>query len=140
MGRRYLLLVTAMGEGVTGLALATTPKLVLELLLGVSKSSPEAIVIARVTGGALLALAVVCWFARNERGSASGRGVLVGVLLYDCVAAAMLVSAMVVDGLVGVALWPAVAAHVALAGWCVGSLVARLPPSVPIERAETESE
>jgi hypothetical protein len=44
---------------------------------------------------------------------------LIGVLVYDGAAAALLGYAGLFSDLVGIALWPAVALHTALAVWCV---------------------
>ena len=114
-----MLLVTALGEGGTGLALVAVPSWVVALLLGIGSPAPEALVVSRVTGGALVALAVACWAVRNELAGPCQNGVLAAVLAYDGVAAAALTLAGAADGLVGIVLWPAVAAHAALGGWCV---------------------
>jgi hypothetical protein len=49
--------------------------------------------------------------------------VLIGVLIYDIIVAILLAYAALVLKLVGVALWPAVVLHSALAVWAVASLV-----------------
>jgi len=122
MGRNLLLVITAVGEAGTGLALMFAPSLVISLLLGVTSAAPEALVIGRVTGGALLAIGVACWTARND-GSPTQRGVLSAVLIYDVTAAAVLTYAGGVSATVGVVLWPAVGVHVVLAGWALLSVV-----------------
>src|SRR5262249_37501075 len=119
MHRHYLLIATAVGEGATGLVLLFLPGVVLALLLGESLAAPEALVLGRITGAALLALGVACWLARNDHGRPAQLGLLTGVLLYDLAAAALLAYAGLVLSMAGVALWPAVALHAALAVWCV---------------------
>ena len=115
MGRTYLLWVTAVTEGGTGLVLLAVPSLVLLLLLGVTEPAPEALVVARVLGGALAAVAVACWAVRYHAPPL----MLIAILVYDVAAAVVLGVAGADGGMVGIALWPAVAAHVGLAGWCI---------------------
>jgi hypothetical protein len=115
--RKSLLVVTALSEVGTGLALLAAPAVVLLLLLGVESAAPEALVVGRVAGGALVAIGVACWVARNDRGPAQ-RGVVMGVLIYDVTAAAVLAYSGSSLGMAGVALWPVVALHAALAVWC----------------------
>jgi hypothetical protein len=124
--RKYLLVVTALGEGGTGLALLSAPAVVFRLLLGVESAAPQALVIGRVAGGALLAIGVACWLARND-GRSAQFGLLTGVLVYDVAAAVLLSAAGSSLGMTGVALWPAVVLHGALALWCVYCL--RIEPA-----------
>jgi hypothetical protein len=116
--RKYLLIVTALGEGATGVALLAAPAVVFVLLLGVESAAPESLVVSRVAGGSLGAIGVACWLARNDRGRAQ-LGVLTSVLVYDVVATAVLAHAGLSLGMAGVALWPAVALHTALAAWSI---------------------
>lgn len=118
MRRKYLLIVTAVGEGGTGLALLAAPAVVCLLLLGVESPAPEALVVGRVAGGALLAIGVACWLARND-GRSGQLGLLAGVLVYDVAAAVLLAAAGSSLGMAGVGLWPAVVLHGTLALWCV---------------------
>jgi hypothetical protein len=99
--------------------LLVLPSVPLALLLGVDQASPEAAVVARVAGAALLALGVACWLGRTDTGSSSQLGLLTGVLTYDVIAVGVLVYTGLLLGLVGIALWPAVVLHTALAVWCV---------------------
>ncbi|HKB06355.1 MAG TPA: hypothetical protein VKD90_29440 [Gemmataceae bacterium] len=122
MGRRYLLTITALGEGATGLALLTVPSFVLALLLGVTSVAAETLVVARVAGGALVAIGLICWIARGDDARPARRGMLAAILIYDVVAAAALAWAGADLAMSGVALWPAAAAHVLLAVWCVAAL------------------
>jgi hypothetical protein len=120
--RTYLLLVTALGEGAIGVALLVLPSVPLRLLLGVDGASPEAFFCARIAGAALLALGVVCWLGRNDPDRPAQQGLLLGVLIYDLAAAAILASTGWFSSLVGIALWPAAVLHVGLAAWCVRSM------------------
>jgi hypothetical protein len=124
MHRTYLLVVTAVVEGGTGLVLLVLPSVPLALLLGVGPASPETGVVARLAGAALLALGVICWFARNERHGSAPHGLVTGVLVYDVTAAALLTYAGVALNMAGPLLWPAAVVHAALAVWCVRCLSA----------------
>src|SRR5262249_36575021 len=77
------------------------------------------LLIARVAGAALLAIGVACWLARGDERSPAQLGLLAGVLIYDVAAAVLLAYAGLVLSMVGIALWPAVVLHTALAVWCV---------------------
>jgi hypothetical protein len=92
------------------------------LLLGVDQASPETFICARVAGAALLAIGVACWLGRSDKQSSAHLGLLTGVLIYDVAAAVILAYTGLFLRLVGVALWPAVVLHTALAVWCVACL------------------
>jgi hypothetical protein len=95
------------------------PAIAIALLLDRTEPVPEALMIGRVTGAALLSIGVSCWLAQNDTRSPSQLGLLVGVLFYDLAAAALMGYAGVALNMVGVALWPAVVLHAVLAAWCV---------------------
>ena len=120
MKREYLLIVTALSEGGTGLMLLYLPSVVLALLLGTGPMAPDTMIAARIAGAALLAIGVACWLARKDGGAPAQLGVLTGVLLYNVAAAALLAYAGLALSMVGIALWPAVGVHAALAVWCIG--------------------
>jgi hypothetical protein len=116
------LLVTALSEGATGIALLATPASVLVLLLGVSQSAAETLISARLAGAALVALGLACWLARNDRPTLSQAGLMWGMLFYDVAAALLLALAGARWALAGVGLWPAVGLHCGLAVWCLTCL------------------
>jgi hypothetical protein len=120
---KALLTVTAFGEAGTGLLLLAMPAVVLRILLSAETTAQQSLVVARVLGAALLALGASCWLARGDRGSSSYRGLLAGMLVYAVAAAAILAYAGAFQGMIGIALWPAVAVHLALAAWTIGSLL-----------------
>jgi hypothetical protein len=122
MRRTYLLIATAFGEGGIGLLLLVWPPAPLALLLGVDQASPEVGVLARIAGTALLALGVACWLGRNDLGSSAQKGLLLGILTYDLAATGILAYAGWFLGLAGIALWPAVGLHFALAVCCVACI------------------
>lgn len=97
------LLVAAIGEIVTGLALVAIPALVGELLLGEALVGVAAAV-ARVAGMALIGLGIACWRGRP----------LEGMLLYSALVTLYLAYLGLAHGLTGVLLWPAVVLHAVL--------------------------
>jgi len=119
---KSLLTVTAAVETATGLALLGLPLVVVSLLLGGSLDTPAALVVARMTGAALLSLGVACWLARADEKSRGAVGLVTAMTLYNLAAVAILAYAGLGAGLSGVGLWPAVLLHVALAAWCIASL------------------
>jgi hypothetical protein len=116
-----LLVITAVFEAGTGLALMTIPSVVSTILLGATLDPPVALVVARVAGAALVSLGVACWLARAEQPGRGARGLIAAMLLYNTVVAAVLVLA----GLHGIGFWPAVLIHVVLAVWCLACLRTR---------------
>jgi hypothetical protein len=119
---KNLLTVTAGIEAATGLALLGLPSLVVSLLLGGSLDTPAALVVARVTGAALLSLGAACWLARNDAQSRAAVGVVTAMLMYSVAAVAVLAYAGIGLGLSSIGLWPAVLLHAALAAWCIACL------------------
>ena len=104
---KWVLNFAAVGEAGTGLALLIVPSLVGRLLLG-GELTGVAIPVARITGIALVALAVAC-FSAGE----AGHG-LSGMLTYSLLATLYLVYLGINGEWVGSLLWPAAAIHAAL--------------------------
>src|SRR5216110_385920 len=124
--KRFLIL-TAIIEAATGLALLALPSFVVRLLLG-AEISGASMPLGRVAGAALLALGVACWLARDDTQSRAARGLVVAMLMYNLIATAVLAFAGIGLGLHGVALWPAVVLHAVMAIWCIVCL--RRSPSM----------
>lgn len=118
---RTLLVVTALLEATTGLALLLSPSLPISILLGSPLDAPAGSIVSRVAGAALLALGVACWVARDDHGRAAN-GIVTAMLLYNLSAVALLAYAGLGVGLSGIGLWPAVMLHTGLAVWCVTGL------------------
>src|SRR5262245_58234514 len=89
-------------EAATGLALFVVPGLVGQLLLG-QEITGLAIPVARVTGIALVALAIACWPGTP----------LTGMLTYS-LAVTLYLAYVGFAGFNGIFLWPAVALHATL--------------------------
>ena len=116
-----LLKLTAIIEAATGLGLIAVPAMVVRLLLG-AEISGASIPLGRVTGVALLALGVACWFASYEVQNRAARGLVSAMVLYNLGVALILGAAGLQSQPVGIALWPAVILHAAMGIWCVASL------------------
>jgi hypothetical protein len=132
MHRASLLILTAVLEAGTGVLLLVLPSVPLALLLGVRVVAPETLLVSRVTGAALLALGLACWLGRGDKGGAAQLGLLTGILIYDAAAAALLGYAGLALSMTGIALWPAVVLHTALAVWCGACLWSR-PCGIGVE-------
>ena len=94
------LIIAAVAETATGLALLIVPSLVGQLLLG-EELTGITIPVARVAGIALIALGIACWPGPP----------LVGMLIYGAVVTLYLAYLGFAVGLTGAFLWPAVALH-----------------------------
>jgi len=97
------LVLAAVGEAATGLALLIVPSLVGRLLLG-AELTGVAIPVARVTGIALISLGVAC-----RPGPP-----LVGMLIYTLLAVFYLLYLGIRGEWVGILLWPAAVLHAIL--------------------------
>ncbi len=100
---KRLLVLAAVGEAATGLALLIVPSLVGRLLLG-EELTGIAIPVARVAGIALIALGVACWPGTP----------LAGMLTYSVAITLYLAYLGFTGGSTGILLWPAVVLHVIL--------------------------
>jgi hypothetical protein len=119
---KLLLIISAVLEAATGLALLVMPAAAVSMLLGVPLDTPTGLVAGRIAGAALAALAVACWQARNgERGSPA-TGVVEAMLFYNFAATAVLVYAGIRLELRSALLWPAIVLHFCLGVWCVSNL------------------
>ena len=119
---RAYLTITTVAEAAIGVVLLMSPSLPVSLLLGARLEQPVAAIVARVAGAALLALAVACWFARNDGHSRAVRGLFAGLLIYNVATIVLLVYAALALDLAGVALWPTVLLHTVLTLWCLAAL------------------
>jgi len=116
---KSVLTITALVECATGLALAIIPSFVVCILLGTSLTDPSAILIARLTGAALITIGIACWLSRKDSQSA----VMVKAMLgYNVFSIVLLVYAVLVQRIFGPGLWPAVLLHFGLLVWCLSSL------------------
>jgi hypothetical protein len=100
---RWALLLAAVGEAATGVALLVVPSLVGRLLLGEDLAG-VAVTVARVAGIALIGLAVACWPGRA----------LIGMLTYSAAVTLYLAFVGLAGASTGILLWPAVVLHAIL--------------------------
>jgi len=99
-----VLVIAAVGEAATGVALLLVPSLVGQWLFG-AELAGVGLTMARVTGIALVALGIACWPGPP----------LLGMLTYSAATALYLAWVGLSGGSSGVLLWPAVVLHVFLA-------------------------
>src|ERR1043165_8377700 len=116
---KLLLAVTALLEGATGFGLIIIPSLLISILLGTSLANPSAIIICRLTGGALITIAVACWFSRYDVRPSPMVKVMLG---YNFFCIILLVYAVLVERIYGPGLWPVVLSHFVLFIWCLSAL------------------
>jgi hypothetical protein len=100
---KKLLVVTAVAEEATGVALLIVPSFVGQLLLG-AELTGAAITVARVAGIALIALGVACWPGTP----------LIGMLTYSAAVTLFLAYVGFTSGTAGPLLWPVVVLHLIL--------------------------
>ena len=100
---KWVLIIAAVGEAGTGLALLIVPSLVGRLLLG-EELTGIAIPVARVAGIALIALGIACWPGTPR----------VGMLTYSAAVTLYLAYLGFAGGMNGILLWPAVVLHAIL--------------------------
>ena len=121
---KRLLTITAIFEGITGLALMSVPSLFVMILLGDKLVEPAGIMISRLAGAALLSLAIIYWL--YQKSAVTELLIVKAMLLYNVAASVLLVYASLI-GFSGLGLWPAVLLHIGLALWCVQSLKKVIP-------------
>ncbi len=103
---KKLLVFTALLEALTGLSLILKPLIVVRLLLG-SEIAGAGILVSRVAGITLLALAMACWPEDNMRRAG------LGMLTYNPLITLYLLS-LAIKGWTGVLIYPVVALHAVL--------------------------
>jgi hypothetical protein len=119
---KLLLIISAVLEAVTGLALILLPSLTVSMLVGAPLDTPAGLVAARIAGAALIGLAIACWQARNGDRGSPATGVVEAMLFYNFAATAVLVYAGIRLQLDSTLLWPAILVHVGLGAWCLLNL------------------
>jgi hypothetical protein len=119
---KLLLIVTTVFEGATGLGLLFAPSMSVSTLLGAELDSPAALVLGRVAGAALVALAIACWHARNGERYGIAAGVVKAMFVYNVATALIVTYAGIGLGLHSALMWPVVVTHNVLAAWCAAIL------------------
>jgi hypothetical protein len=98
-----VLVLAAVAEATTGVAVLIAPSLVGQLLFG-AELTGVAVAMARVAGAALIGLGVACWPGPPR----------VGMLTYGAVVTLYLAYVGFTGGVAGILLWPAVVLHAIL--------------------------
>jgi hypothetical protein len=117
--RSYLIL-TALLEGLTGLALVLAPTFVISLLLSSPLDGPTGVLAARTAGIAILSLALAAWTVRD---ALDRKGIVLALLVYNSGVVLIFVQAILVFGLGGPLLWCVTGVHAASSIW--GGLLLR---------------
>lgn len=122
-GRGALLSVTGVLEAATGFSLLSAPSWVAAFLLGAAPASSAGMMVGRVAGLALLTLGVACWVARGDAVGRAATGLIAAMCLYNLGTVALIVHAWAGLALFGLAFWPVILVHMALAAWCIACLL-----------------
>lgn len=112
---KRFLFVTALIEGVTGLALIAAPSIIVSLLVGTALNESSGMLLSRLAGIALVSLSIICWLYRTKE---TASGIVKAMVFYNVAAAALLVYGQTI-GFSGLALWPAVLLHLGLGVRCI---------------------
>jgi hypothetical protein len=115
---RFLLIVTSFLEFTTGIAMLIAPSQVIKLLLGNGLDSPQLLVLARITGAALISIGVSCW-STKDLDAAARAGLIRGLLIYNIAVPVVLIYAAINLGMRGLAFWLGCVVHSALAISCI---------------------
>jgi len=118
---KTLLTLEAFIEIAAGVGALVVPVFAVSLLLGASLDTAAAIIVARVTGAALISIGIMNWAGRSEPNGKAAKGIVVGMIFYNLSVVGLLIFAFFGAGLSGIGLWPAVVLHLGLAAWCVRS-------------------
>jgi len=105
---KRVLVLAAVSETATGVALLIVPSLVGQLLFG-TELTGIALTVARVAGIALIALGVACWPGPP----------LAGMLIYNAAVTLYLTYIGFAGHLTGILLWPVVVLHVILTAFLI---------------------
>jgi hypothetical protein len=117
-----LLIISAVLEAGAGLALLLMPIVASSTLLGTPLDTPNGLVVARIAGAALVALAIACWRARNGGRGSPATGVVEAMLFYNFAAVMVLMYAGIRLNVGSALLWPAIVLHLGLGVWCASNL------------------
>lgn len=112
-----LLIVSALIELTAGITLLIAPGALTRLLVGAGLDSPEAVLVARIAGAALLAIGLSCGVDRDP--GSPRKGLVAGLSAYNAFVVILLARAGIVDKMHGLGLWPAIVLHAILLAWCL---------------------
>jgi hypothetical protein len=101
-------------EGLAGIGLIFFPGLIVSLLLGSPSDGSFVKITAMIAGAAILSLAVICWLLRELTRT---RGLVQGILLYNCLVIGTAMWGIFSFGLTGPGLWLIALLHAGLTAW-----------------------
>jgi hypothetical protein len=127
-----LILVSAVLETATGLALLMLPRFVVQVLLG-AKLVGAGVATSRLCGVALVSLGLACWPESEPALHRMDRRAVRALLVYNASATAYLGCLMALDGYRGILLVPAIVIHAVLAALLARMVVGRR--ARPVENA-----
>jgi hypothetical protein len=119
---RLLILVCAVLETGTGLALLMLPRLVVRVLLGAALLG-AGVATSRLCGVALISFGLACWPEWEATPERLDRRAVRALLVYNASATAYLACLMALDGYRGLLLVPAIAIHAVLAALLARTVV-----------------
>ncbi|HEY9114831.1 MAG TPA: hypothetical protein VIN10_09015 [Bacteroidales bacterium] len=111
---KTFLSITAFLEGITGVVLILVPQWIVYLLFSIPLEGTGGMIAARIAGIAIIFLALLCWFSRNEK---SNHILMTSLLFYNLAIIAIFLDAFFVHYLSGFFFWLVVLAHTALGVW-----------------------
>ena len=133
---RLLILVCAVLETGTGLALLVVPRFVVRLLLG-AQLLGAGVATSRLCGVALVSFGLACWPEWEAPSQLLDRRAFRALLVYNMAATVYLASLMALDGYRGLLLVPAIVIHAVLAGLLARTVMGRRR-GLSIETAKPE--
>ena len=133
---RLLILVCAVLETGTGLALLLVPRFVVRILLG-AQLLGAGVATSRLCGVALVSFGLACWPEWEAPSHRLDRRAFRALLVYNASATVYLASLMALDGYRGLLLVPAIVIHAVLAGLLARTVMGRRR-GLSIETAKPE--
>jgi hypothetical protein len=111
---RSFLLLTAMLEGLTGIALIALPRTIGLFLLGEPDDGFGETILMMLAGAAIFSLATICWLLRDLSDLSK---LVAGMIIYNIVIAAVSLYGILNFGISGPGFWLIVIAHSGLTVW-----------------------
>jgi peptidoglycan biosynthesis protein MviN/MurJ (putative lipid II flippase) len=119
---KKFLTLTAILEGLTGIALIAIPNSIVLFLFGKPTDGPEGKITAMLAGTAIVSLAVLCWILKETPGL---QKLVKGMLFYNCVIIAIAIYGVFWYGLSRPGLWMIVFIHSILFVWGTVTLIVK---------------
>ena len=113
---KKILITTAIFEAITGILLIALPLLTSSMLLGAESLGTVALTIVRITGAAIISLAIICWVSRQKDNAIN---VVKSMLFYNIIVTSVLIYSKLALDLKGIGLLPAIVVHLVLALWSI---------------------